>query len=85
MHRPLIGITMGDPLGIGPEVVVKALADAYGEWITKYGVDGFRLDTAKHVDPYFFGRWLPLVQLVDGVPTVQSDASEVCHYHSSII
>ncbi|MBN2446123.1 MAG: 4-hydroxythreonine-4-phosphate dehydrogenase PdxA [Phycisphaerae bacterium] len=25
--RPLIGITMGDPLGIGPEVVVKALAD----------------------------------------------------------
>lgn len=26
-HRPLIGITMGDPLGIGPEVLVKALAD----------------------------------------------------------
>lgn len=25
--RPLIGITMGDPLGIGPEVIVKALAD----------------------------------------------------------
>lgn len=42
--------------------VVRALAEAYGEWITKYGVDGFRLDTAKHVDPYFFGRWLPLVQ-----------------------
>ncbi|MBI1350983.1 MAG: hypothetical protein GC156_07685 [Actinomycetales bacterium] len=42
--------------------VVKALADAYGEWITKYGVDGFRIDTAKHVDPYFFGRWLPMIQ-----------------------
>lgn len=26
-QRPLIGITMGDPLGIGPEVIVKALAD----------------------------------------------------------
>ncbi|MFC1765350.1 PdxA family protein, partial [Planctomycetota bacterium] len=26
--KPLIGITMGDPLGIGPEVAVKALADA---------------------------------------------------------
>ena len=25
--RPLIGITMGDPAGIGPEIVVKALAD----------------------------------------------------------
>lgn len=26
-ERPLIGISMGDPLGIGPEVTVKALAD----------------------------------------------------------
>jgi 4-hydroxythreonine-4-phosphate dehydrogenase len=25
--RPLIGISMGDPLGLGPEVIVKALAD----------------------------------------------------------
>ncbi len=25
--RPLIGITMGDPVGIGPEIIVKALAD----------------------------------------------------------
>ena len=25
--RPAIAITMGDPCGIGPEVVVKALAD----------------------------------------------------------
>ncbi len=25
--QPLIGISMGDPLGIGPEVIVKALAD----------------------------------------------------------
>jgi 4-hydroxythreonine-4-phosphate dehydrogenase len=25
--RPLIGISMGDPLGVGPEVTVKALAD----------------------------------------------------------
>jgi glycosidase len=41
--------------------VVKALADAYGSWITKYGIDGFRIDTAKHVDPFFFGRWLPLI------------------------
>ena len=25
MHRPLIAITMGDPCGIGPEIIVKAL------------------------------------------------------------
>ena len=26
-YRPTIAITMGDPAGIGPEVIVKALAD----------------------------------------------------------
>jgi 4-hydroxy-L-threonine phosphate dehydrogenase PdxA len=26
-ERPLIGITMGDPAGVGPEIIVKALAD----------------------------------------------------------
>ena len=28
MNRPRIGITMGDPAGVGPEVIVKALAHA---------------------------------------------------------
>ena len=27
LSQPLIGITMGDPAGIGPEIIVKALAD----------------------------------------------------------
>ena len=26
-NQPVIGITMGDPAGIGPEVIVKALAE----------------------------------------------------------
>lgn len=51
-----------DDLMTEDSAVVSALADAYGAWITKYGIDGFRIDTAKHVDPYFFGRWLPLIQ-----------------------
>jgi 4-phospho-D-threonate 3-dehydrogenase / 4-phospho-D-erythronate 3-dehydrogenase len=31
-HKPIIGITMGDPAGIGPELIVKALSnqDIYG-------------------------------------------------------
>mgnify|MGYP003201896882 CR=1 FL=1 len=24
-HRPLLGITIGDPSGIGPEIILKAL------------------------------------------------------------
>lgn len=27
MHRPIIGVTMGDPAGIGPEVTVRALVN----------------------------------------------------------
>lgn len=42
--------------------VVAAFADAYGAWIEKYGISGFRIDTAKHVDPYFFKRFLPQIQ-----------------------
>ena len=27
MNKPIVGITMGDPAGSGPEITVKALAD----------------------------------------------------------
>jgi 4-hydroxythreonine-4-phosphate dehydrogenase len=27
-HRPIVGLTMGDPAGIGPEIVVKAMNEA---------------------------------------------------------
>jgi 4-hydroxythreonine-4-phosphate dehydrogenase len=27
LERPILGITMGDPAGIGAEIIVKALAD----------------------------------------------------------
>jgi 4-hydroxythreonine-4-phosphate dehydrogenase len=26
-HKPIIGITMGDPVGVGPEIIIKALSD----------------------------------------------------------
>jgi 4-hydroxythreonine-4-phosphate dehydrogenase len=38
--KPLIGITMGDPLGIGPEVIVKSLADAELRGAARYVVFG---------------------------------------------
>ena len=35
MSLPIIGITMGDPAGIGPEVIVKSLVDEnlYGNFL----------------------------------------------------
>jgi alpha-amylase len=39
--------------------VVNGLAQVYGDWIRRYKLDGFRVDTAKHVDRAFFRSWVP--------------------------
>ncbi len=60
-EKPLIGITMGEPAGIGPEVIVKALADpevrARGRFIV-YGLDElltYAADAAE-INPFWFRR-----------------------------
>ena len=42
--------------------VRNGLAQIYGSWITRFKVDGFRVDTAKHVDAAFFRLWVPKVR-----------------------
>jgi glycosidase len=39
--------------------VVKGFIDIFGDWIDKFGVDGFRIDTAKHVNPEFWAEFSP--------------------------
>lgn len=41
--------------------VMQGLADVYSEWIRKYKLDGFRVDTAKHVNAAFFRLWAPKI------------------------
>ena len=41
--------------------VVEGLAEIYAQWIRRYKVDGFRIDTAKHVNAAFFRLWVPKV------------------------
>jgi glycosidase len=41
-----------------PEVV-KGWIDVWSTWITKFGIDGFRIDTAKHVNPEFWQAFIP--------------------------
>ena len=31
--------------------VVQGFIDIFGDWIERYGIDGFRIDTARHVNP----------------------------------
>ena len=54
----VIGITMGDPLGIGPEIIVKALADSLLRRQAKFIIFGmdeqlaYAADTAE-IEPYW--------------------------------
>jgi alpha-amylase len=41
--------------------VVNGLAKVFGDWIRQFKVDGFRVDTAKHVDRAFFKSWTPKI------------------------
>lgn len=39
--------------------VVDGFIDIYGSWIDRFGVDGFRIDTARHVNPEFWASFAP--------------------------
>lgn len=44
-----------------PEVADK-FVDIYAQWIEKYKIDGFRIDTVKHVAPEFWQRFIPAIK-----------------------
>jgi glycosidase len=51
--------------------VVRGFIDIYGAWIDKYGVDGFRIDTAKHVNAEFWQAFVPAMRAraaANGIP-----------------
>jgi glycosidase len=39
--------------------VRQGMIDIYGAWVDDFGVDGFRIDTARHVDPGFWQVFVP--------------------------
>jgi glycosidase len=41
--------------------VMKGLAQIFAAWVTKYKLDGFRVDTARHVNGAFFRLWVPRI------------------------
>ena len=56
--------TMGDFVGLDDLFtehprVVQGMIEIYGDWIDKFGVDGFRIDTARHVNPEFWAEFVP--------------------------
>ncbi|GAA0645526.1 alpha-amylase family glycosyl hydrolase [Brevundimonas lenta] len=41
--------------------VVQGFIDIYGGWIDDYGIDGYRIDTARHVNPEFWQAFVPAI------------------------
>jgi neopullulanase len=68
--------TMGDFVGLDDLMtenprVVQGFIDIYGGWIDRYGIDGFRIDTAKHVNAEFWAAFAPAMLArarVKGIP-----------------
>jgi len=57
---------MGDFVGLDDVFtenprVVQGMIDIYGAWIDQYRVDGFRIDTAQHVNPEFWQKFVPAI------------------------
>ena len=50
-----------DDLFTEQPAVMNGLAQIYASWVTRYHVDGFRVDTARHVNSAFFGLWVPKI------------------------
>ena len=42
--------------------VIEGMIEIFGGWIDRYKVDGFRIDTAKHVNPEFWQAFVPAMQ-----------------------
>ncbi len=58
--------TYGDFFGLDDlftehPAVVEGMIDLYSDVIRRYGIDGFRIDTAKHVNDEFWAEFVPAI------------------------
>jgi glycosidase len=71
--------TMGDFYGLDDLMtenprVVQGFIDIFGAWIDKYDIDGFRVDTAQHVNPEFWQHFVPAMR-------ARAAAKGIPHFH----
>ena len=71
--------TMGDFVGLDDLMtenprVVAGMIDIFGGWIDRYGIDGFRIDTARHVNPQFWAAFVPAM-------LTRAKARGIPHFH----
>ncbi len=84
--RPLIAITMGDPAGIGAEVIVKALADPDIRKLARFLILGLEdtLDAAADaaaINPFWFEHTIDQAAKIDsGVAVAHFDGYEAGYW-----
>jgi glycosidase len=54
--------------------VVQGMIAIFGQWIDVYGIDGYRIDTAKHVNPEFWQAFVPPI-------LERAKAKGIDHFH----
>lgn len=54
--------------------VVEGMIEIYGAWIDEFQIDGFRIDTAKHVNPTFWTQFAPAM-------LERARANGIPHFH----
>ncbi|MDI1365957.1 MAG: alpha-amylase family glycosyl hydrolase [bacterium] len=54
--------------------VVQGFIDIYGQWIDDFGIDGYRIDTARHVNPEFWQAFIPAM-------TARAKAKGIENFH----
>jgi glycosidase len=54
--------------------VVSGMIEIFGQWIDDYGIDGYRIDTAKHVNPEFWQAFTPAI-------LARAKAKGIDHFH----
>jgi len=54
--------------------VVEGMIAIFGHWIDDYGIDGYRIDTAKHVNPEFWRAFTPAI-------LARAKAKGIDHFH----
>jgi glycosidase len=72
-------VQLGDFFGLDDVMtehprVVRGMIEIFGYWIEQYRIDGFRIDTAKHVNPEFWRAFVPAM-------LTRAAAAGISHFH----
>ena len=72
-------VTLGDFFGLDDVMtehprVVRGMIEIFGYWIDSYRIDGFRIDTARHVNPEFWQAFVPAM-------LARASAAGIKHFH----